>query len=144
MPFMMSKVMSLPFPIVSRLNAIDNVVLSGMIAMNDLSRIPDYNRVRRNIEIHKSKGRDKDIVPNRDIPDNTRITSNPDIVSDPRIALPVSPEFHANRNSLIDRTILPNNHFVVHGHIAAMDQEKPFTNPGMPTDLDARPQGTAP
>ncbi len=124
--------------------AVRDVILRGVVAVNDLGRVPDHDGMGRHVEIHERERGDEDIVPDRDIPHDTSIAPNPDPVADDGIAFPLPPKFHADGNALVQRAILPDDGFVVDGDIAAMDQHKPLTYPGMPTDLDTRFPGTAP
>jgi hypothetical protein len=115
-----------------------------VVTVDDLGRISDHDGMGGHVEIHKCKRSDQDIVSDRDIPDDTGIASNPDPVADLRIAFPFSPEFHTYGDALVQGAILPEHGVIVDGDIAAMDQHKPLTYPGMPTDLDTRFPGTAP
>lgn len=124
--------------------AVCDVILRGMIAMYDLGRVPDHDRMGRHVEIHKRERSDEDVVTDGDIPHDASIASDPDFVADDGIAFPLSPKLHADGDALVQGAVLSDDGLIVDGDITAMDQDETFSDPRMPTDLDSRSPGTTP
>ena len=135
MPFMISKVMSLLLVNDQQLYGIRDIALGRQLAMDDLCRIADYDRVRRDVKVHKRKGSDKDIVSDRDITYDTGVAPDPHIVANYRIPFPFTSKLHPDGDSVIHRTVFSEDGFVVYGYVSTMNQDESLADPGVPTDL---------
>ena len=135
--------MSLFLVTAQRLYGVGDVAFSRVLPMNNLSRVPYYDRMRRDVKIYEGKGSDKDIISNLNTPDNAGIAPYPDIIANHGVAFPLPPELHSHCNPMGHGAILTYYSVIVYGDVPAMNQNEAFSYLGMPSDLYSRFSGAA-
>ena len=91
--------------------------------------------MRRNIKVYKRQRGDKDVVSNLNVSDDASIAAYPYIISNYRITLSGASKLHSYSHTVVHSAILTNNRLIVYGYVPAMNQNKPFADCGVPTDL---------
>ena len=100
--------------------------------------------MRRNVKVHKRQRGDKYVVSNLDVSDNASIAAYPYIIANYRITLSGASKLHSYSDTVVHGAILTNNRLIVYGYVPAMNQNKPFADCGVPTDLYPGFKGASP
>ena len=95
--------------------------------MNNTTGVANDNRMIWHVKVHKRQWRNQHIVSDMHISDNHRIAANPDIVPECWRPRTLTPEFHSNDASLVQRTIGPNACPTIYGDVVWVVNNKPRT-----------------